>query len=411
MGDTIGGRPIQYRAGHRVAQMVPLVAIVFLLMLLLPGMVRAQDNGTLDGVVTNATAGAAVPADIEVVVHILQNRVKTGERRVQTDGSGRFHLEGLATRADTLYFPIVQYGGVAYFPERPVVLDGTAAARTEITVFEGTPSADAISFERLNMLVMGVTPTALTIMEMGAVVNGADRTFVADPQVTGSARTLRFNLPPGAIDVTPQAGLPAETLESTSDGFASTDPVRPGRREIAFSYTLPYTSSSLDLARTFAFPIGTFTLFVPNEIGAVVPDAVALPGIAELGGRQYRQYAAQQVSPGTDVRLRLTGLPAPMFARPRDLGLAVVGIGGTLLLACLLVAIWRRPAESSTPATDPGTSRRIPVATERLDLVRAVAQLDEQFEAGDLDEAAYRAERAKQKARLLGLTRSTVGTS
>src|SRR5262249_13165809 len=145
----------------------------------------------------------------------------------------------------------------------PVTLTSTEPAPVQIMVYESTPTPETVSFERLNLLVMGVSPTALTVMQMGAVVNSGDRTFAADAAVTGSARTLRFSLPPGAIDVTPQAGLVPEALESTPDGFAATDPVRPGRREIAFSYQLPYSSSSLDLSQVFAFPVGTFALYVP----------------------------------------------------------------------------------------------------------------------------------------------------
>jgi hypothetical protein len=385
-------------------------------LLSLPGAppVRAQSTATIEGLVTNGTAGGAAPADLEIVVHILQNRVKTGEQRVRTDASGAFRIEGLAAGTDILYFPIVQYGGIPYYPDRPVVLDGSAPGRADITVFESTPRADAIAFERLNMLVMDVTPTALSFMEMGAVTNGGDRTFAADPQVTGSARTLRFLLPPGAMQVTPQAGLPADSLESMPDGFASTDPVRPGRREIAYSYELPYTSSSLDLSRSFAFPVSTFTLYVPADVGVVVPDGIAVPGVAELGGRQYRQYVVQQVAPGAEVRLRLTGLPAPLFARPRDLGVAVAAVTSLVLLACVLVAIWRRRGESRGSLADREPS---PVAdssadpAERQALVRDIALLDEQFASGALDEPTYRAQRDERKARLLALSRASAAAS
>ncbi|MFN8637832.1 MAG: hypothetical protein U0893_28605, partial [Chloroflexota bacterium] len=299
-------------------------------------------NGSIVGHVANGTAGAPAPADLEVVVHILQNRVKTGEQRVHTDASGAFSLGGLATGQDTLYFPIVQYAGVAYFPDRPIVLTDASPAPVDITVFEATPRPDAVSFERLNMLVMGVSPSALTIMEMGTAVNAGDRTFAADAQVTGSGRTLRFVLPPGAMDVTPQAGLVEDSLEATPDGFAATDPVRPGRREIAFSYQLPYTSSTLDLSRSFTLPVGAFTLYAPPDVGEVVAPGMALQGTVDLGGRQFRQYTSQRVAAGAEVRFRLTGLPAPLFATPRQLGLAVAGVTAALLLLALAYGVRRR---------------------------------------------------------------------
>jgi hypothetical protein len=374
-----------------------------------------QEAGTIVGQVTNGTAGAPTPADVEVVVHVLQNRVKVGERRVRTDGTGAFTVDGLPTGADTLYFPIVQYGGVAYYPDRPVAPEQATSTPVEITVFETTATADAISFDRLNMLVMGVTPTALTIMEMGAVVNAGDRTFAADPVATGSARTLRFNLPPGAIQVTPQAGLPADTLESTPDGFATTDPVRPGRREIAYSYQLPYSVSTIDFARSFALPVGTFTLYVPNDVGTVVGPGMAFRGTADLGGRQYRQYVVERVAPGTEARFRLTDLPAPLFARPRDLGLVVAGVAAAALLVGVSMAIRRRVRQAPSPAAggrevpSVAVSAAVSPDAERLALVKAVAELDERFAAGGLDPAAYDAERARQKAKIVALTRSSAG--
>jgi hypothetical protein len=349
-----------------------------------------------------------------VVVHILQNRVKTGEQRVRTDGSGNFRLDRLAIGADYVYFPIAEYGGVPYYPDKAITLSNADPVVTDITVFEATPRPDAISFDRINLLVMGVSPTALTLMQMGAVVNGSDRTFAADATATGSARTLRFTLPTGAIEVTPQAGLAADALESTPDGFAATDPIRPGRREVAFSYQLPYTSSTLDLTQSFAFPVGTFTLYVPPEVGEVVGPGMALQGTADLGGRQFRQYVVEGAKPGAEIRFRLTGLPAPLFARPRDLGVAVASIAGVIRLAFLGLAQRRRLAagpEPVEPLTAP-VEVALPAATpERAEIVRWVAELDERFARGGVDEAEYRAARAEQKARLVALTRAPVSAS
>jgi hypothetical protein len=370
--------------------------------------VLAQDAGVIEGQVTNGTAGAGPAADLEIVVYVLQNGQKTGERLVRSDGTGRFRVDGLATGPDMVYFPILEYQNIAYYPDRPVRFEGAPLAQSDIAIFETTPTPEALSFERLNMLVMSVSPTTLTIMEMGAVTNTSDRTFAADAAVTGSARTVRFALPPGATQVTPQAGLPADTLESIPDGFATTDPVRPGRREIAFSYLLPYDASNVDLTRTFALPVGTFTLLVPDEVGGVVASGMSLQGTAELGGRTFRQYVAERIESGSDVRFRLTGLPAPMFGRPRDLGLLVSGTGAALLLGFLGFTVRRRRSQrAAVAATNASPSAQpiaaTPIGAERLALVEAIARLDEQFAAGELDDDTYDAARAEQKARLLDL--------
>lgn len=377
-----------------------------------PTPAAAQATGTIEGQVVNGTAGGPVPADLLVKVHVVQNRTRAGEHDVRTDGAGRFRVDGLATGRDTIYFPIVEYQGVPYYPEQPIVLDGSAPASVQITVYEATPTPDSLSFERANLLISNVTPTALSIMEMGAVVNGGDRTYAANPELTGSARTLRFTLPPGAIQIAPQAGLPSDTLESTPEGFATTDPIRPGRREIAFSYQLPYDASSLDLTRTFTLPVRTFTLFVPDQGIEVAGPGLAVQGTVELGGQRFRQFIVQNLEPGAQVRFRLSRLPAPFLGRPREQGLAVAGIGGVALLVFVLLAIRRRraagaaeaPSEPAAAAAAVGRAAEVTASdVERLRLVRALAELDERYAAGTLDEGAYRAEREAGKRRLVAL--------
>ncbi|MCC7367631.1 MAG: hypothetical protein IT306_04375 [Chloroflexi bacterium] len=368
----------------------------------------ATGDGVISGTVANGTAGGAVPADLEVTVHVLTNRAKTDEKVVRTDGNGQFQLGGLATGPEMIYFTVVEYQGVVYFPDRPIIFQDGPAVQTTITVFDASPMDSNLFYDRLNLLLIDTSPTALTIMEMGSVNNPGDKTFAADPMVTGSARTLRFNLPPGATQISPQAGLPQDSLEQTPDGFATTDPVKPGRREIAFGYELPYQSATLDLSRTFSLPVGAFTIYVPGDDIQLIGPGFAMNGTADLGGRTFRRFEIQNVTPGADVRFRLSGLPAPFFGNPRDLGLAVVGSATLALVVFVILAVRRRrQAAGVSNAGEPADLSDDPVLAERHSLLRSVAELDEQFAAGSLDQETYQARRGEQKARLVALTRAS----
>src|SRR5204862_2381439 len=127
----------------------------------------------------------------------------------------------------------------------------------------------------------------------------------------------------------------------------------------------------------FALPVGTFTIFVPDRGIELVGPGLAAQGPADFGGQQFRQYVAQNVGAGNEVRFRLSNLPAPMFARPRDLGLAVVVAGGALLAVMLAVAIRRartRPARASArPASPEPVSQTL--GGERQQLIRSLAGL------------------------------------
>src|SRR4051795_8828608 len=133
-GGQDGRAPTRWAGKSTVFGLVGVILFA-LLANAVPRVAMAQDNGAIVGHVVNGTDGGAVPADLEVVVHVLQNRVKTGERRVRTDGSGAFRVDDLASGPNLLYFPIVEYGGVPYSPDQPVVVSSAEPAPVDLTVF------------------------------------------------------------------------------------------------------------------------------------------------------------------------------------------------------------------------------------------------------------------------------------
>ena len=261
-----------------------LLLIALFLLCSAPVPARAAGTGVIEGTVVNGTAGGRVPAELKVTVHAVRDRTPIDKQEVMTDGAGRFRVEGLDTGANIVYLPLVDYAGCRTSRKRPVVLDGAGPAQWTIQVYETSPTPDALAFDRANMLILNVAPTALTVMEMGAVVNGGDRTFAANPQVTGSDRTLRFNLPAGATQVTPQAGLAPDALQSTPDGFATTDPVPGSARDrvqlpVAVRYVLARLDPDVRVAGRHVHPLSAGPEHRRDRAGTGVPGL----------GRTWRQ--------------------------------------------------------------------------------------------------------------------------
>ena len=360
----------------------------------------AQERGKIDGRVVNGTAGAPPPAGLAITVHAFEGRTKVSERTVQSDERGGFSVDGLATGKGYVYFPIVDYGGVGYWPERPVTLEDDTEKQIEIRVFEPTQAQDVIQVDRANLLLLGVSPTELTIMEMGAVVNGSDRAYVGDTSADPRRPTLRFSLPQGADQITPQAGLTQGELLPTQDGFMTTDPVLPGRHDLAFSYQLPIDAPGLDLVKLHQYPTASFNLYVPDTGIAVLSPQLTFQGTSEFSGQRFQLYTATSLPAGSQVAARLTGLPSRGGLGPRELGFIVVGSGAIVLGIGGLLALRRGRGTRAGPR-EPRTEA--PTA-ERLQLVRALAALDERFSAGEIDEEQYRQERARGKERLVALS-------
>lgn len=366
-----------------------------------PSAAMADAGGRIDGRLTNGTIGASPPANLPVILHVFQDQARVGERVATTDDLGNFVFENLEAGPRFVYFPVVEYGGVTYPAPKPIELGDAPAEAVDIRVFEPTEADDTVTFDRANMLILEVAPQSLTVMEMGAVLNKGDRAYVGGAEPDGRRPTLRFSLPSGATQVTPQAGLSANALEGTPDGFISTSPILPGRQELAFSYRIPIASSSLDINRHQELPTSSFNLLVPDT-GLTVSSPQLRPlGSNELGGQRYQVYSAQALPRGSQISIRLAGLPSA-GAWAQQLGMLIAGSSAATLGVAAFVAVRRRRgthAKHRTSEQVQGTAGD----REHLALVRVLAELDERYSAGEIGADQYRAERQRGKARLVAL--------
>ena len=85
---------------------------------------------------------------------------------------------------------MARFQNVNYLTDQPFQLQDQSTYQADITVYDATTADDAIQLERLNLLVMGADQGIVQLMEMGALVNNGDRTFVtANPQDQARARS------------------------------------------------------------------------------------------------------------------------------------------------------------------------------------------------------------------------------
>jgi LPXTG-motif cell wall-anchored protein len=117
-------------------------------------------------------------------------------------------------------------------------------------------------------------------------------------------------------------------------------------------------------------------------------------------------YTGEQLDPGTDLIMTISGRPGRSISQlvtgsHSNLVIGVVALG----LAVAVAGVWfyRRNRAKGTMQVDKATGAG-PTAAEEMDdaetLLDAILALDDQFQAGELSEEAYRRRRAELKARL-----------
>jgi hypothetical protein len=353
-------------------------------------------TGSIQGTVLNLTGGKATPvAGQTVTLTTYVNDAEVDRTTTTTDSSGRFTFSVAADPART-YVANVKYKGGDY-DSLPVRFEGGERTRgMTLRVYEPTTDPAVV---RVNVHHMIVEPGAgvVRVTELLLFANPTDRTYIgATVRPDGRRETLRFRLPDGATDIAYLDGLMECCVFPAPGGFVDTMDIKPGTREIGFSYTVPSRGGRATVVRTLDFPTDLVEVFGDPTVRltAAAPLAEQPPVRTEQG--TYSRFSARALAPGTPVSLTLVGLPTTQGASRRLLVAAFAG----LTAAALVYPVVRRRTR--------GSGRRPPLGREEL--IDTIAALDDLHQAGGIDEGAYRRQRARYMRQLRELAVRTQPT-
>ena len=361
--------------------------------------VLAQGEGIIEGRVGNGTAGAPPEsvAGLEVTLYEVADGAAELMATTTSDGDGWFRFEGLATEPDRRYRFQLEYEGIVYgavsgFPADDTLLHVAA------TVYETTVSESNIAVDRHHVIVDFAAGRAL-FQELYIFNNTGDKIYVGQ-----EGATLRFSLPDGAADVAFSDAETAAHFVETEGGLALVRPVMPGQREVMYSYDLPYDGTDLTVSRRVIYPASSVDLLVANAGVQAESPQMVYQGLSGGEETAYLHFSAKDLPGDAVVELELSGSPqgagGPALRRPSwSRGLQESGptmaLAVGLLGALLPFALMRRGRRS-----EPSAEGEVDATSQRGELLHIIADLDDAFVEGHLDEESYHQLRAKIKQRL-----------
>jgi hypothetical protein len=359
----------------------------------------APNDGTVTGQILNKTSGGGSTAGTSVVLVAFgrKEQAPLGQQTVQADADGRYTFSNVDRDPNIVYLTVAKYQNVNYPADQPFQLQDRQTAQADIAVYESTTTDDSIQLESLNLLVMGAQQGMVQCMEMGALLNNSDRTFVtANPQDQALANAIKLSLPKGALGVQMQTGFSDQDVIPGLGGIQVTSPIPPGRHQFAMSFQLPYNSSDVDVSMQMPYATGSFTVYLPDTGIKLQDSPLQSGGPTSLGGQNYTLYSANNLTKAAMIGGQLSGLGGATGFGTNQLALVSLGVvlfvigGGVILFGGRLRG--GPPAPVVAPVVDNDQ--------ERLELVVRMAALDERFAAGQVSRAEYDAERERGKQRL-----------
>jgi hypothetical protein len=395
------------------------VAVAILAMLLLAAITYAQDvqtaqgTGIIEGRVLNGTSGGPeIGAGITVTLHILQGETEAGSLETVTDAGGSFRFEGLDTNPDLEYWPEAVYLDVAYDNKDPYQFTaGETTIDAVLVVYETTDDDSAVRLDSAHF-IMESFGQVLRISEIHLYGNSGDRTFIGNREEAGRRTTLFVPLPQNAVGLAFEQEPATDRFVEVEGGFLDTAPVPPGQETalVFFSYHLVVTGDTIPLERSFAYPVGTLNILVAQPGLTLQSDQLQAMGPQSFQGQEYDFFAIQglaadtplamQLSPAADVAAD-TGMPGTLSGD--DLTAAGGAAGGNqeilrllgfALAGLAIVAVGIYALSARRPAAGMAAIPDLTVHARSRHLLAELADLEEAYESGQIDDASYERERA-----------------
>ncbi len=375
---------------------ITLSVMIFILSLSASALAAEPDSGIIDGQLVNGTEGGGSVADLDISLTTYLNDTEVGSTTTKTDAEGRFVFDGLSTESGYSYQVILTFQQAEYSSERLSFDEGETSKSAEVIVYDSTTSDEAIKVVMSHMIIY-VGQGTLLVKEYFLFVNESDLTYIGSKEVTagGDRETLRFYLPKEATELEYTYGLMGCCIVGNEEGFAETMPTLPGTKEVAYSYTLNYSSGTYTLSQKVNYPTANFDLLVQGEGIEIASDRLTIGEPMDIEGARFNHLSGSDFASGNILVFQLSGLP-----ETNDKGAIIWVILALVVLTGGFGFIYMLRKKRFQP---------VPVSPEdsldqtRQRLLVELAELDNDFEGGKIPEESYRRLRSVTKAQLVEL--------
>lgn len=405
---------------HSTNWMLGVMVLALLVALVLVPMAQAQDAGILEGQVVNGTEGGVeIGAGITVNLYVFGGSLEEQLMSTETDADGRFLFEGLDTSATLEYWIEADYQGVSYGTEDLVQFaDGQTTLEATVIAYETTEDDGDVRLDLVHIFAESFGEV-LRISETHLFGSTGDRAYVGEGSAEGQPETVFIPVPADAVGFALGEGIPEERFVDAGGGLIDSEPVRPGTlmSEVRFSYHLLATGKPISLERRFAYPVTNLTVLVAQPGLSLTSGQLQSMGSQLIQDRQYEVFSGQGLEPDTPVELVFTlvagvgdsmgtgGMPGGETPSSGSAGgsqslLLWIGFGLALVVVAVAVvyAVTSRNTTASR-ASDPGLTSN----PKSRSLLADLADLEDAFEEGEVDEASYERQRAEIYAELRNL--------
>ncbi len=371
---------------------IVLLVMIFSLSLASPALAVAPDQGIIEGLVVNKTASGSSVVDLELTLKAYLDNTEVDSTTTKTDAGGQFVFDGLSTEPGYSYQVTLTFQQAEYNSDWLSFGEGETTRTVEVTVYDSTTSDEAVKVAMAHTIIY-VGQDSLEVMEYFLFVNEADRTYIGSEEAaTGeSGETLKFSLSREATEVQITLGLMECCIVANEEGFGETMPILPGSREVAYSYRVNHSSGKYTFSQNVNYPTAKYDLLFQGEVIEVISGQLAAAEPMDIEGTQFTHLSGSDFARGDILVVQLSDLPEA------DNQGVIIWVALTLVVLTGGFGYLLRRRRGQPVSLEDSLDQR------RRGLLVELAQLDDDFERGEIPEEDYRRLRAVRKSQLVEL--------
>jgi len=361
----------------------------------------------IGGQISNGTDGGRVPTGIEVTLYGFDGQQPSFTEVTQASDSGEYLFEGVEIQPDRVFVTAVEYQGATYGSEIVQITD-EFDLDLPITIYDITSDVSQLQVDRLHLIFDMPSEGMLQVTELWILSNLGDRTVATE---LGEG-IFEVQLPEGAANLGFESGTSSSRFQPSDEtnSFIDRLPIRPGMgsHEIIFSFNLAI-DRSLDFTQSMRYPVEAVVLLAPQSVVELEGEKIQDLGLRQMSGTALNNYSAGPISSGDALELtvkREKASPTSSGERDNTLGI-VLGIS-LLVLALGATGYWldrrnqrREVGSAETLMEFEASADPVDGRSDRERLLQEIADLDDAYEAGEIEEERYREQRNDLKNQLM----------
>ncbi len=354
---------------------------------------QAEENdilrsGIIRGRILNGTFNDKIPAVRIVNITSYHGATISDTAETRTDERGRFIFQGLEIDPNLVYIARTAYNNIEYFSNPVVLRTDEPEKEMELVLYEESDDGSSLAVENYHVIVRP-GERGIHVQEILAVRNTAPYTFKGKDGLT-----MTFTLPEDARNIKIEPGFEGMNITVGDDKIFMHEPVYPKAQQLIWTYDIAVQKSSYTMTRILDYNTESIDVFLGIPGAQLSSEQLQPRESFTADGVQYSHLSGSDLGSVTPLTIRIKNLPRVGINLFRAGILTATAFFSTIIV--LFIYAFSRK--------DPYEEKNEQLVQKRSVLIKEVAELDNSYSTGSIEESDYRAQREVKMKRLLDIS-------